>query len=158
MNTTTTGTQNQAQTTGSQNDDNGSNGGVRGALGGARNKASDAYSTARERTSTAYGSARQRASDVTRQTADRVDSSPLIAVAGGLALGAVIGALLPRTEREMQALGGMGQKVTDTAREAANSAVETGKQQVNDMTSTAMQKVGEAVVQAVVSGDASKSQ
>ena len=156
MNTTTTGNQNQSQTSGSQSDDG--NGGVRGAIGGARSKASDAYGAARERTSAAYGTARERASDVTRQTADRIDSSPLVAVAGGLALGAVIGALLPRTEREVQALGGMGQKVTDTAREAANSAVETGKQQVNDMTSTAMQKVGEAVVQAVVSGDASKSQ
>jgi ElaB/YqjD/DUF883 family membrane-anchored ribosome-binding protein len=125
---------------------------------GVRAKASDAYSSARERTSAAYGSARERASDVSRQTADRIDSSPLIAIAGGIALGAVVGALLPRTQREVQAFGGMGHKVTDAARDVANTAVETGRQQVNDITSSAMQKVGEAVVQAVVSGDGTKQQ
>lgn len=153
----TTGTQNNLRTGSDAGDDNGSSG-VRGAVDGARTKAGDAYSAARERTSSAYDTARERASDVTRQTADRIDSSPLIAVAGGIALGAVVGALLPRTERETQALGNVGHKVTDTARDVANTAVETGKQQVNDITSSAMQKVGEAVVQAVVSGDGAKSQ
>jgi ElaB/YqjD/DUF883 family membrane-anchored ribosome-binding protein len=130
----------------------------RSAIDGARTKASDAYSAARDRTSAAYETARERAGDVTRQTADRIDSSPLIAVAGGIALGAVVGALLPRTEREAQAFGSVGHKMTDAARDVANTAVETGKQQVNDITSSAMQKVGEAVVQAVVSGDGAKSQ
>jgi ElaB/YqjD/DUF883 family membrane-anchored ribosome-binding protein len=140
--------------TGTGQDDSSS----RSAIGGATSKASDAYSAARERTSAAYETVRERAGDVTRQTADRIDTSPLIAVAGGIALGAVLGALLPRTEREAQAFGEVGHKVTDAARDVANTAVETGKQQVNDITSNAMQKVGEAVVQAVVSGDGAKSQ
>jgi ElaB/YqjD/DUF883 family membrane-anchored ribosome-binding protein len=151
----TTGTQNDTRTGSDQGSDTS---GSRSAIGGARSKASDAYNAARERTSEAYESARERASDVTRQTADRIESSPLIAVAGGIALGAVVGALLPRTEREVQAFGSVGHKMTDAARDVANTAVETGKQQVNDITSSAMQKVGEAVVQAVVSGDGAKSQ
>ena len=125
---------------------------------GARTRASDAYGSARERTTALYGSARERASDVSRQTADRIETNPLAAVAGGLALGAVLGALLPRTEREVQALGDVGHKVTDAARDAANTAVETGRQQVTDMTSSAVSKVGEAVVQAVVSGDQQQQQ
>jgi ElaB/YqjD/DUF883 family membrane-anchored ribosome-binding protein len=150
----TTNTQNDTRTGTGQDDGSSS----RSAIGGATSKASDAYSAARERTSAAYETVRERAGDVTRQTADRIDSSPLIAVAGGIALGAVLGALLPRTEREAQAFGEVGHKVTDAARDVANTAVETGKQQVNDITSNAMQKVGEAVVQAVVSGDGTKSQ
>ena len=147
--TTTTNSQINSQT-GTAND---GNTGASGAVDGARTRASEAYGTARERTTALYGSARERASDVSRQTAERIETNPLAAVAGGLALGAVLGALLPRTEREVQALGDVGHKVTDVAREAANTAVETGRQQVNELTSSAVSKVGEAVVQAVVSGD-----
>ncbi len=151
---TTTQTDTQSQTS----SDAAGSGRVREALGGARSRASEAYNTARDRTSAAYGSARERASGVTRQTAQRVDSNPLAAIAGGIALGAVLGALLPRTERETQALGGVGHKVTDAARDAANTAVETGRQQVNELTTNAMAKVGGAVVQAVVAGDGAQSQ
>jgi ElaB/YqjD/DUF883 family membrane-anchored ribosome-binding protein len=154
---TNSGTQNDTRSTSGTGSETGSSD-SRSAIGGAKIKAGDAYSAARERTSAAYESARERAGDVTRQTAERIDSSPLVAIAGGIALGAVLGALLPRTERETQALGNVGHKMTDAARDVANTAVETGKQQVNDITSNAMQKVGEAVVQAVVSGDGAKSQ
>lgn len=151
--TTTTDSQSNSQATTTSSGNSGETGSSGGAVEGARMRASEAYGAARERTTALYGSARERASDVTRQTAERIDTNPLAAVAGGLALGAVLGALLPRTEREVQALGDMGHKVTDVARDAANTAVETGRQQVNELTSSAVSKVGEAVVQAVVSGD-----
>ena len=156
--TTTTNSQTNSQTSASSAGNDGTSGSGRGAVDGARTRASEAYGTARERTSAMYGSARERASDVSRQTAERIETNPLAAVAGGLALGAVLGALLPRTQREVQALGDVGHKVTDVAREAANTAVETGRQQVNELTSSAVSKVGEAVVQAVVSGDQQQQQ
>src|SRR5688572_3927543 len=76
-----------------------------------RRSASDAYENARERTNAIYGSARQRASsayDGTREAADRArrraadsfDANPMSAVIGGLAIGVVAAALLPRTRRE----------------------------------------------------------
>ena len=151
--TTTTNSQTNSQTTATSGGNSGGTDQSRGGVDGARTRASEAYDAARERTTALYGSARERASEVSRQTAERIDTNPLAAVAGGLALGAVLGALLPRTEREVQALGDVGHKVTDVAREAANTAVETGRQQVNELTSSAVSKVGEAVVQAVVSGD-----
>ncbi|MDP9414536.1 MAG: hypothetical protein M3Q08_10695 [Pseudomonadota bacterium] len=155
---TTTEAENGTQTGTANGADAATTGRVRQALDGARTRASVAYGAARERTNAVYGSARERASGATRQTAQRVETNPLVAVAGGLAVGAILGAILPRTEREMQALGSVGHIVTDAAREAANTAVETGRQQVNELTSNAMAKVGGAVVQAVVSGDGAQNQ
>ncbi len=155
---TRTESENDTQTASGNGADAATTARVREALGGARTRASEAYSTARERTSAAYESARERASSATRQTAQRVETNPIVAVAGGLAVGAILGAILPRTERELQTLGGVGHKVTDAAREAANTAVETGRQQVNELTSNAMAKVGGAVVQAVVSGEGAQNQ
>ncbi len=155
---TTTEAENGTQTGAANGADAATTGGVRQALDGARTRASEAYGAARERTTAVYGSARERASSATRQTAQRVETNPLVAVAGGLAVGAILGAILPRTEREMQALGSVGHKVTDAAREVATTAVETGRQQVNEITSSAMAKVGGAVVQAVVSGDGAQNQ
>lgn len=149
-----TKTQNDTQSN-SGNDTGGSSG---GALGGVKDRASEAYGSARDRTSAAYGSAREKASGAKEQTAARIDTNPLAAVAGGLVLGAALGALMPRTEREKELFGEVGHKVTDAAREAANTAVETGRQQVTELTSDAMSKVGGAVVQAVMSGDQPQSQ
>lgn len=156
---TDTGTQFETGTGGGSNTGSSSDSsGIRGKLGGARNKASEAYSSARERTSAVYGSARERASGAKQQTADRIETNPLAAVAGGLALGAVLGALLPRTQREIESLGSVGHKVNDAAREAANTAVETGRQQVTELTSDAVSKVSGAVAKAVMSGDQQQSQ
>ena len=148
-------------TTGSDNGSTGSNsdgGRARGAAGSAKSRASSAYSASRERTTAAVGSVRDRASDVVSTGRQQIDSNPVIAIAGGLALGAVLGALLPRTEREKEVLGGVGTKVTDAARGAANSAVEAGRQQANEITHNAMAKIGEAVVGAVTSSEPANAQ
>ena len=131
---------------------------IKGAAGSAKSRASDAYSASRERTSAAVGNVRDRASGVVSTGRQQIDSNPMIAIAGGLAVGAVLGALLPRTQREKEVLGGVGTKVTDAARDAANSAVEAGRQQVNEITHNAMAKVGEAVVGAVTSSEPANAQ
>ena len=46
-----------------------------------------------------------RASDVTRQATDQLAIYPVGAVIGGFAIGALLAALLPRTERESELLG-----------------------------------------------------
>ncbi|HVF36793.1 MAG TPA: hypothetical protein VNA29_02490, partial [Sphingomicrobium sp.] len=51
----------------------------------------------RERAIEAYDSARDRASALRERSSEGVGGSPLLALGGGLALGALIGALLPKT-------------------------------------------------------------
>jgi hypothetical protein len=61
-----------------------------------------------------------------RKTAHRVgeaaEGNPLAIVAGGIALGIVAGALLPKSKRETELLGPVGRRVTDVATGAAEAA------------------------------------
>ncbi|WP_106639273.1 hypothetical protein [Allosphingosinicella vermicomposti] len=103
------------------------------AADNARNRASDAYRAARERTGSAYSSARSRASSATQRTSDAISANPVAAVVGGLAIGAVVAALLPKTQREVQALGATGARLTDKAREAAKSATDAGREKLDEL-------------------------
>ena len=82
-------------------------------------------------TSTSHtGGVRQRAAGVGDQLGTRVEGSPLAAVAAGVVLGAVAGALLPRTDREVEVLGPIGSKIGHAAAEAAKAARDAGKEQL----------------------------
>ncbi len=124
---------------------------VRGTAGAASSRAADAYSAARERTSSAVGSARETASRATQRTSERIESNPVAAIVGGLALGGILAWVLPKTRRETETLGNVGHKLTDTARQAAQTAIDAGKQQVNEIKENAATKVGQAVIDAVSS-------
>jgi hypothetical protein len=63
-------------------------------------------------------------------TSDGIDKNPLAIVLGGLAIGAIVGALLPRTERETKVLGKAGKKLNKKARKMAEAAKAAGKDQV----------------------------
>lgn len=76
------------------------------------------------------GGVRQRAAGVGDQLGTRVEGSPLAAVAAGVVLGAVAGALLPRTDREVEVLGPIGSKIGHAAAEAAKAARDAGKEQL----------------------------
>jgi hypothetical protein len=117
--------------------------------GGRGGRAAEAYRSARERTYSAYETARDRASGVTRQAADQIAVYPVGAVIGGLAMGALIGFLLPATRREEEWLAPTGRKITGAAREAAQRGIDAGKEQIGEIRNRATQKVGEAVVEAV---------
>ena len=118
----------------------GSNAGTEGS-GGRRQAAADAYNSARERTSAAYSKTRDAARNAGRSAADRIESNPMAAVLGGLALGAVAGLLLPRTRQEEEWIGPVGRRITDSAREAANAARDAGKQQLGDLADQARDAV-----------------
>lgn len=60
----------------------------------------------------------------------KLDEAPMAALIGGLALGAVAGALLPRTQRETDALGPLANRVGQAAAEAARAAKDAGKQEL----------------------------
>jgi hypothetical protein len=90
-------------------------------------------SQARQRAIGAFDSAREGVAGARRRTADGLDEAPLIAIAGGLAAGALIAALLPKTDAETRALRPVGKRLTDTAKAAANAAKETGTQRLNEL-------------------------
>ena len=113
-----------------------------GRLAAVGTKAADAYQSARDRTSAAYSAARERAGSVGQRTAQRtaetIETAPLAAVVGGIALGAIAGALLPRTQREEQLLGATGRKITDRVREATEAARDAGRSQLDGFTDRAV--------------------
>jgi ElaB/YqjD/DUF883 family membrane-anchored ribosome-binding protein len=105
--------------------------------GGRAAAARQAFESARERTAAAYATARERAGSAYetagRKTSQGIDSNPVAAVVGGLAIGAIVAALLPRTSREEELLGGVGRKINDSAREAARAAKEAGRGQLDEL-------------------------
>ena len=73
----------------------------------------------RQRAILAYESARGRATDT-------LGEAPLLALAGGLAAGALIAALLPRTESETRLVRPTARRVKTAARAAYQAARDTG--------------------------------
>jgi len=68
-----------------------------------RERAEDAVESARERAIDAYDQAREGASKAKAKAGQQLGEAPLIALAGGLAAGAVLAALLPKSSRSFSA-------------------------------------------------------
>src|SRR3982750_4505351 len=84
------------------------------------------YSSPRQRAIEAYEGARDRASD-------RLGEAPLLALAGGIAAGALIAALLPRTSTEARLVRPAARRVKDSARAALDAARDTGTDRLSAM-------------------------
>jgi hypothetical protein len=83
-------------------------------------------SSPRQRAIEAYEGARDKASDTLGQ-------APLLALAGGIAAGALIAALLPRTDAETRLVRPTARRVKDSARAALDAARDTGTERLNAM-------------------------
>ena len=83
-------------------------------------------SSPRQRAIEAYEGARDRASDTLGQ-------APLLALAGGLAAGALIAALLPRTDAEAKLVRPTARRVKNGARAAFGAARDTGSERLDSM-------------------------
>jgi ElaB/YqjD/DUF883 family membrane-anchored ribosome-binding protein len=101
------------------------------AAAAARAKADETYQKARTKASGAAASTRASAAKAGKKTAEGLEKNPLAALVGGLAIGAIAAALLPRTKREDNMVGTMGNKVRSTARDAAKTARNVGKEQLD---------------------------
>lgn len=88
--------------------------------------ADEARSTPRQRAIEAYEGARGRA-------VDTLGEAPLIALAGGIAAGALIAALLPRTRTEARLIRPTARRVKDSARAAYDAARSTSKERFEDL-------------------------
>lgn len=99
--------------------------------------------SSRERAIEAYDSARER-------TRDQIETSPLLALGGGLAIGALVGALLPKSRVEDRLLGDAGARVTGGAKNAFDAAKEAGREKLAELNIT--RDAGRGAVQSLVDG------
>ena len=91
----------------------------------------DTYSTAYD-TDDSSG-VRDRFSDLGSTASSQIDSSPLIALGAGLALGAVLGAVIPASEKERELLGPYGRKLNDAGTGAIDRGRDMAKQKFDEM-------------------------
>lgn len=89
--------------------------------------------TARQRAIEAYDNARDRVSEAGQKAGDTLGQAPLIALAGGLAAGALLAALLPKSKAEEKLLGPVGERLTGTAKAAADAARDAGTQRLEEL-------------------------
>ena len=103
----------------------------------AADSAKDSLATAKAKTTQSTAAARAKAAEAYEKgkgkTSDGIDKNPLAIVLGGIAIGAIVGALLPRTERETKVLGKAGKKLNKKARKMAEAAKAAGKDQVESL-------------------------
>ena len=103
----------------------------------AADSAKDSLATAKAKTTQSTAAARAKASEAYEKgkgkISDGIDKNPLAIVLGGIAIGAIVGALLPRTERETKVLGKAGKKLNKKARKMAEAAKAAGKDQVESL-------------------------
>jgi hypothetical protein len=104
----------------------------------------------RQRAIGAYEGARDRASDT-------LGEAPLLALAGGLAAGALIAALLPRTEAETRAVRPTARRVKQSAKVALDAAKGTGSQRLEELGLN--REKGEETIRSLLQGvtDAAKA-
>lgn len=106
---------------------------LRETAGAAGARAGEAYAAARERTLSAYGTARERAGSAYEATRGGLDANPVAALAGGLAVGAILAAVLPRSRAETELLGVAGRKLKEGLQQAAGAAKESGIAKLDEL-------------------------
>ena len=113
--------------------------------------------TARQRAITAYDTARDEVAGAGRKATDGLKEAPLVALAGGIAAGALIAALLPRTRIETKALRPTVRRVRQTAKAAVDAARETGTSRLDELGLT--RDKGEQTIRSIFDGatDAAKA-
>jgi hypothetical protein len=78
-------------------------------------------------------SVQSRASAAIGTAGEKLQENPMAALVGGIALGVLIGTLLPRGEREAALLGGVGARIGDAARDALDAARSTGQDKLGEL-------------------------
>lgn len=116
-------------------------------------RSNDSGSRRRERSIAAYDSSR----DKTAAVRSPVGDNPLIALGGGLALGAVIAALLPTSRRERELVGPYADRIRDRASDAVSAAKDAGVSRLGELGLT--KDAGRDIVRQIIDGatDAAKT-
>ena len=98
----------------------------------AYERATDMMDRARETTTETYGRARDAAMEGTRGLTKFMQEEPLVVAGLGIALGALVGALLPSTEVENRTMGEASDQLKRDARAVAREQWERGKDIAED--------------------------
>ena len=81
----------------------------------------------------ALDTTRETAREAARRAAEGIEANPLAVLVGGVALGVLAGAVVPRTEQEGKLLGPIGKRLNDTASGAAQAARDAGKAELDSL-------------------------
>lgn len=68
-----------------------------------------------------------------RTTAEAIETNPLSVLVGGLALGALVGAVIPRTARERELLAPLGRRLAAAGTAALAAAREAGQAELESL-------------------------
>lgn len=114
--------------------------------------ASDTQADLRATAARTLHDAKDKASDTVRKTAAAIDANPLAILVGGVAIGALAGALIPRSAREKELLAPLGSRIGDAARQAVSAAREAGKAELSNagLTTDAARQRGKTLLDDVV--------
>ena len=93
---------------------------------------SDTYDRVAERVSAAYSTAREKAGDAVQGATSGVGANPMVALLGGLALGAIAGILIPRLDKERELMGPVGARVGEALRAALDAGRSAGADALAD--------------------------
>lgn len=98
-----------------------------------RGRVGEVYDDAKERAIEAYDAARTRAAEAQAKLGDQLADTPLLTLIGGLAVGAVVAALLPATRGEKKLLGPVTDRIRDGASGAFEAAREAGGERLGEL-------------------------
>ncbi|MEQ7872770.1 hypothetical protein ABDK56_02020 [Sphingomonas sp. ASV193] len=116
----------------------------------AKGAITGAYDSARDRALDAYDTAREKAAEAQVRLGEQLATTPLIALAGGLAVGALAGALLKRTKAEQALLGSAADRLTGAGKEAFAAAKKAGSDTLADLDIT--RDAGAKLVKSLIDG------
>ncbi|WP_085809421.1 YqjD family protein [Sphingomonas sp. TZW2008] len=98
-----------------------------------RDRATHAYDNALARAEDAATSTKEHLREAAHQTGDVVQDNPLGVLVGGLAVGALVGALVPRSAREKELLAPVGKRVGAAALAALAAAKDVGRSELDEL-------------------------
>ncbi len=113
--------------------------------------------TPRQRAIEAYGNARDRVSNAGRRAGETLEEAPLLVLAAGIAAGAAIAALLPRSRTEDRMLRPVTDRARETARTAVRAAKDAGQSRLDELGLT--RQKGSDAIRSILEGasDAAKA-
>ena len=111
----------------------------------------------RQRAIEAYGSARDRVGNAGRRASNSLEEAPLVVLAAGIAAGAAIAALLPRSRTEDRLLKPVTNRARETAQSAFQAAKDAGRDRLDELGLT--KERGSETIKSIIDGarDAAKA-
>lgn len=102
-----------------------------------RKKVADAYGSGRAKAENAVRTVKQSSLKAARtakkNSSEGLENNPVLALVGGLAIGAIVASLLPGTKRESELMGKAGKRIRGTAANAVKAARDVGREQLDSL-------------------------